>query len=112
MLIHRISFLGIERTKQTLLETYIKPALRSATLGDILSNLQSAIDGLNRLGIFDNVNIVLDTIGEKDGNGPVELVDVIVKVKEKGLLLSKMDTSVGDSEGRLVIIILFNGAHT
>ncbi|KAI9139371.1 surface antigen-domain-containing protein [Paraphysoderma sedebokerense] len=101
MLIHRISFLGIERTKQTLLETYIKPALRSATLGDILSNLQSAIDGLNRLGIFDNVNIVLDTIGEKDGNGPVELVDVVVKVKEKGLLLSKMDTSVGDSEGRL-----------
>ncbi|KAJ3178147.1 hypothetical protein HDU87_003699 [Geranomyces variabilis] len=85
--VHSIRIDGITHTRSTLVEQLVSPILQSETLGDVIAESREACQRLNRLGVFRDVAVTLDTpprgveAGGAAGVGR-ELVDVVLTVKE------------------------------
>ncbi|KAJ3168256.1 hypothetical protein HDU88_001696 [Geranomyces variabilis] len=83
--VHSIRIDGITHTRSTLVEQLVSPILQSETLGDVIAESREACQRLNRLGVFRDVAVTLDTPprGVEAGGGVgKELVDVVLTVKE------------------------------
>ncbi|KAI8591407.1 surface antigen-domain-containing protein [Geranomyces variabilis] len=83
--VHSIRIDGITHTRSTLVEQLVSPILQSETLGDVIAESREACQRLNRLGVFRDVAVTLDTPPrsvEAGGGVGKELVDVVLTVKE------------------------------
>ncbi|KAK6519501.1 hypothetical protein TWF281_003330 [Arthrobotrys megalospora] len=104
-----ITILGAPRTRRSFLERLVKPALDRSdqgdfTLKDALRELSKAINGLQHFEIFQpNIPFYIDTPTDysydpKTPNNPIPL-SAVIKVKEKGRVLLKSGTDLGNTEG-------------
>ncbi|XP_055506187.1 sorting and assembly machinery component 50 homolog B [Leucoraja erinacea] len=92
---------GISRTKDDLLVYEIADVFKAKNLIDVMKKSHEARERLLRLGIFRNVEVLIDTAqGEEalaDG------LDVIFEVKEMRRLTGSYNTMVGNNEGSMVL---------
>ncbi|CAG8477879.1 14972_t:CDS:2, partial [Gigaspora rosea] len=86
--IHSFRINGTKRTRQALLESVIYDALQARTLGTIIDEVRVAADKLNRLDIFQYVDVFLNS-----SNDPRTL-DVILSVEEKSRFWIKTGTEI------------------
>ncbi|KAI9016010.1 surface antigen-domain-containing protein [Hyaloraphidium curvatum] len=103
---------GAEYTSQSLFDIALEPLYRARTLGAVVAETQKLVNRLRRLGIFEDVGVVLDS--SKGGVVPLEreeeLVDVALVVKERKRLWAKTGTEVGTSGGNLNTSVNFRNA--
>lgn len=91
---------GIKWTNSSLIEKEIQPALKASTFGEIIQELNQACHRLSHLGIFKEMDVVIDTSPEY--RDKYNEVDVTIIVKEKPRLFLKTGTEIGSDEGSLV----------
>ncbi|GAB5587348.1 hypothetical protein Unana1_02248 [Umbelopsis nana] len=111
--IHSLRVLGTERTRESFLRLATASSFTGMTVADIINNVQKTADQLQRLDIFDSVNVILDT--SKDPFAAKDALDVIFQVKEKSRFFLKTGTEIGNGEGNMngsiVIRNVFGGAE-
>lgn len=98
--IHSLRVLGTERTRESFLRLATASSFTGMTVADIINNVQKTADQLQRLDIFDSVNVILDT--SKDPFAAKDALDVIFQVKEKSRFFLKTGTEIGNGEGNMV----------
>ncbi len=102
---------GSEYTRQSLFSACLDPVYRARTLGDVLGETQRLVNRLKRLGIFDEVHVMLDKskmpfeVGSED-----EGVDLVLLVKERKRLWAKTGTEMGATGGNLNTSVNFRNA--
>ncbi|KAL4421736.1 hypothetical protein ABPG77_002352 [Micractinium sp. CCAP 211/92] len=92
--VDRILLVGLERTKQDLVEAELRRLKHGRTLEEIRDAAMAAHDELMALDIFDAVDLVL-TEGSKGGS----TCTVVARFKEKGMLRLHAGTYVQGTEG-------------
>eukprot|EP00039_Didymoeca_costata_P020693 m.342123 g.342123 ORF g.342123 m.342123 type:complete len:490 (+) comp20967_c0_seq1:19-1488(+) len=90
VLVKNVYIDGLKKTDESLITRHLEPILQAKTLEDLLSASTDAQNELNALGIFKEVEIKLDSHKGRAGQ-----VDLLVEVKEKGLLDLTVQTSAG-----------------
>ncbi|KAI9092890.1 surface antigen-domain-containing protein [Phlyctochytrium arcticum] len=93
--VNSIRIEGIDYTRRSIVENLVKPVLASQNLGDIISESREACHRLNRLGVFKDVRVTLDTPQDTYGTEG-ELVDVVVNVKEGPRLYARTGADVSN----------------
>lgn len=73
-----VRFLGIERTKQDILEVAVERCLHVNTFGELTKALSSTSEQLSRLEIFKEMRFIIDR-ADKDG----DQVIIRIEVKER-----------------------------
>ena len=66
--VHDVIISGNTRTKDYVIERHLQSARAAQTVGELASTLEDAQDGLERLNLFESVQVVADS-------GPKELPD-------------------------------------
>lgn len=92
--------LGTERTRDSFLKLATANTFTGMTIADIINDVQHTADRLQRLDIFDSVNVILDT--SRDPFAAKDAFDVIFSVKEKSRFFLKTGTEIGNGEGNMV----------
>uniref|UniRef100_A0A8C1I326 SAMM50 sorting and assembly machinery component n=1 Tax=Cyprinus carpio carpio TaxID=630221 RepID=A0A8C1I326_CYPCA len=92
---------GLGRTKEDILTYEIADVFRAKNLIDVMKKSHEARQRLLRLGIFRNVEVVIDTAEGADAlpNG----LDVTFEVKELRRMTGSYNTMVGNNEGSMVL---------
>uniref|UniRef100_A0A8C1TQC0 SAMM50 sorting and assembly machinery component n=1 Tax=Cyprinus carpio TaxID=7962 RepID=A0A8C1TQC0_CYPCA len=92
---------GLGRTKEDILTYEIADVFRAKNLIDVMKKSHEARQKLLRLGIFRNVEVVIDTAEGADAlpNG----LDVTFEVKELRRMTGSYNTMVGNNEGSMVL---------
>ncbi|XP_051548578.1 sorting and assembly machinery component 50 homolog A [Myxocyprinus asiaticus] len=92
---------GLGRTKEDILTYEIADVFRAKNLIDVMKKSHEARQRLLRMGIFRNVEVVIDTAEGADAlpNG----LDVTFEVKELRRLTGSYNTMVGNNEGSMVL---------
>ncbi|XP_053487216.1 sorting and assembly machinery component 50 homolog A [Ictalurus furcatus] len=92
---------GLGRTKEDILTYEIADVFRAKNLIDVMKKSHDARQRLLRLGIFRQVEVVIDTSHGVDAlpNG----LDVTFEVKELRRLTGSYNTMVGNNEGSMVL---------
>lgn len=98
--IHSLRVLGTERTRDSFLKLATANTFTGMTIADIINDVQHTADRLQRLDIFDSVNVILDT--SRDPFAAQDAFDVIFSVKEKSRFFLKTGTEIGNGEGNMV----------
>jgi hypothetical protein len=98
--VHSLRVLGTERTRNSFLKLATNNTFSGMTVADIINDVQQTADKLQRLDIFDSVNVILDT--SKDPFAAKDAIDVIFSVKEKSRFFLKTGTEIGNGEGNMV----------
>ncbi|KAJ3146274.1 hypothetical protein HDU86_000490 [Geranomyces michiganensis] len=84
--VHSIRIDGVTHTRPALVEQLVAPILQSETLGDVIAESREACQRLNRLGVFRDVGVTLDTPPRGAEASALaagkELVDVVLTVQE------------------------------
>lgn len=103
---------GSEFTKQSLFSACLEPVYRARTLGEVLGETQRLVNRLKRLGIFEDVDILLDKSRlpmippeQQDSS-----IDLVLIVKERKRLSAKTGTEMGSSGGNVNTSISFRNA--
>ncbi|KAI8583168.1 hypothetical protein K450DRAFT_224520 [Umbelopsis ramanniana AG] len=111
--VHSLRVLGTERTRDSFLKLATSNTFTGMTIADIINDVQHTADRLQRLDIFDSVNVILDT--SRDPFAAKDAFDVIFSVKEKSRFFLKTGTEIGNGEGNMngsvVIRNVFGGAE-
>uniref|UniRef100_UPI00398EF9AB sorting and assembly machinery component 50 homolog n=1 Tax=Pristiophorus japonicus TaxID=55135 RepID=UPI00398EF9AB len=101
VIVQHVHIDGISRTKDDLLVYEIADVFKAKNLIEVMKKCHEARERLLRLGIFRNVEVLIDTAqGEEalsDG------LDVIFEVKEMRRLTGSYNTMVGNNEGSMVL---------
>uniref|UniRef100_A0A4W4H1N5 POTRA domain-containing protein n=1 Tax=Electrophorus electricus TaxID=8005 RepID=A0A4W4H1N5_ELEEL len=92
---------GLGRTKEDILTYEIADVFQAKNLIDVMKKSHDARQRLLRLGIFRQVEVVIDTSEGEDAlpNG----LDVTFEVKELRRLTGSYNTMVGNNEGSMVL---------
>uniref|UniRef100_A0A8B9LG35 Sorting and assembly machinery component 50 homolog A n=1 Tax=Astyanax mexicanus TaxID=7994 RepID=A0A8B9LG35_ASTMX len=92
---------GLGRTKEDVLTYEIADVFRAKNLIDVMKKSHDARQKLLRLGIFRQVEVVIDTAEGEDAlpNG----LDVTFEVKELRRMTGSYNTMVGNNEGSMVL---------
>ncbi|XP_078581194.1 sorting and assembly machinery component 50 homolog [Branchiostoma floridae x Branchiostoma japonicum] len=98
--VERVHVDGLGRTKDDIIVREVKDVLNSTSFEDVILRSHHAKMRLERLGIFKNVGIFIDTSKgpEADPNG----LEVTFEVKELRPLTGTANTMVGNNEGSMV----------
>ncbi|XP_048405332.1 sorting and assembly machinery component 50 homolog isoform X3 [Stegostoma tigrinum] len=92
---------GISRTKDDLLVYEIADVFKAKNLIEVMKKSHEARERLLRLGIFRNVEVLIDTAQGEEA--VAEGLDVIFEVKEMRRLTGSYNTMVGNNEGSMVL---------
>ncbi|XP_060695446.1 sorting and assembly machinery component 50 homolog isoform X1 [Hemiscyllium ocellatum] len=92
---------GISRTKDDLLIYEIADVFKAKNLIEVMKKSHEARERLLRLGIFRNVEVLIDTAEGEEALA--EGLDVIFEVKEMRRLTGSYNTMVGNNEGSMVL---------
>ncbi|TPX44362.1 hypothetical protein SeMB42_g04372 [Synchytrium endobioticum] len=99
---------GAQRTRPWVIEKHILPILDKdsvQTIGDVLFSSQRACQQLTKLGIFESVQVILDTPHDTytvtEGIQGKEVVDVIIDVKETNLVTAKSYVDMETHDARM-----------
>ncbi|CAG8465561.1 667_t:CDS:10 [Diversispora eburnea] len=113
--IHSFHIKGTKRTRQSLFESVINPALGAKTFSKILNEINIAADKLQRLDIF-QYPIYIEFDCSKDPLAQPDAIDVILSVEEKSRFWIKTGTEIGNDSGSANISLnirnVFGGAET
>jgi len=98
--VDQVNIEGYWRTKKDILIPGIKRVLEATTFKELLDLAFEAKNNLMDLGIFNEVDMLIDTSSDHSvhPNG----YDVTFQVKEKRLLTSSTGTQIGNSEGNML----------
>ncbi|MGH0115686.1 UNVERIFIED_CONTAM: hypothetical protein FKN15_038009 [Acipenser sinensis] len=101
VVVQRVHIDGLGRTKDDLLGYEIAEVFTATNLIDVMKKSHEAREKLLRLGIFRQVEVVIDTSDGEDAlsNG----VDVTFEVAELRRLTGSYNTMVGNNEGSMVL---------
>ncbi|KAG2459920.1 SAM5A protein, partial [Polypterus senegalus] len=101
VIVQRVHIDGLGRTKEDFLGYEIAELFTAKNLIDVMKKAHEAREKLLRLGIFRQVEVVIDTCQEEDAlpNG----LDVTFEVKEMRRLTGSYNTMVGNNEGSMVL---------
>lgn len=92
---------GISRTKDDLLIYEIADVFKAKNLIEVMKKSHEARERLLRLGIFRNVDVLIDTAHGEEALA--EGLDVIFEVTEMRRLTGSYNTMVGNNEGSMVL---------
>lgn len=99
--VQRVIIDGLGRTKNDIVEKAVKPIFSSQTFADMVNSSSRAKKRLQKLGLFTQIDIEVDTSKAKSASE--DGYDVIFHVKEPTYpMKGKIGTEFGDSEGHLV----------
>jgi outer membrane protein insertion porin family len=98
--IHSFQIHGAKKTRRSLFESVIYPALQVRTLGSVIDEVHITADKLNRLDIFKHIDVLLDK--SNDQFAQPEAIDVILSVEEKSRFWIKTGTEIGNDAGSAV----------
>lgn len=84
------------------METATSPVLNSSTIADVVNEAQNVAERLQRLDIFDGVQVLLDRASDTDPLAAPDSINVVYQVKEKSRLFIKTGTEIGNNEGNMV----------
>ncbi|KAI8065722.1 surface antigen-domain-containing protein [Gongronella butleri] len=114
--VNSISILGTRHTRPGFLETATEEVLKSKTVADVINSSQTVAEKLVMLGIFDDVQILLDKASDHDPLAAPDSINVVYQVKEKNRFMIKTGTEIGNNEGTmngsLTIRNVFGGGET
>ncbi|RIA91800.1 surface antigen-domain-containing protein [Glomus cerebriforme] len=112
--IHSFQIHGTQKTRRSLFESVIYPALQARTLGSVIDEVRITADKLNRLDIFKHVDVLLDN--SNDPFAQPGAIDVILSAEEKSRFWIKTGTEIGNDAGSANISLnvrnVFGGAET
>jgi outer membrane protein insertion porin family len=98
--LHSLRVLGTERTRESFLKLATSSTFAGMTVADVINNVQETAEKLQRLDIFDSVNVILDT--SRDPFAARDALDCVLQVKEKSRFFLKTGTEIGNGEGNMV----------
>ncbi|XP_062339133.1 sorting and assembly machinery component 50 homolog B isoform X1 [Osmerus eperlanus] len=101
VVVQNVNIEGLGRTKEDLLGYEISEVFNAKNLIDVMNKSHIARQKLLRLGIFKEVEVLIDTSEGKDAlpNG----LDVTFEVTEMKRLTGSYNTMVGNNEGSMVL---------
>ncbi|CAN2391359.1 sorting and assembly machinery component [Pristimantis euphronides] len=101
VVVHHVYVDGLGRTKDDLLKYEIKEVFKAKNVIDVMKKAHEARKKLLRLGIFRQVDVLIDTCQDDDAhpNG----VDVTFEVTELRRVTGSYNTMVGNNEGSMVL---------
>ncbi|CAM0135127.1 unnamed protein product [Umbelopsis sp. WA50703] len=97
--LHSLRVLGTERTRESFLKLATSSTFAGMTVADVINNVQETAEKLQRLDIFDSVNVILDT--SRDPFAARDALDCVLQVKEKSRFFLKTGTEIGNGEGNM-----------
>ncbi|KAG9461340.1 hypothetical protein GDO78_017206, partial [Eleutherodactylus coqui] len=99
VVVQRVHFEGLARTKDDLLMYEIADVFKAKSLIDVMRKSHEAREKLLRLGVFRQVEVLVDTCQDDDAlpNG----LDVTFEVTELRRLTGSYNTMVGNNEGSM-----------
>ncbi|XP_041072129.1 sorting and assembly machinery component 50 homolog [Carcharodon carcharias] len=101
VIVQHVHIDGISRTKDDLLVYEIADVFKAKNLIEVMKKSHEARERLLRLGIFRNVEVLIDTAQGEEALS--EGLDVIFEVKEMRRLTGSYNTMVGNNEGSMVL---------
>ncbi|XP_067906965.1 sorting and assembly machinery component 50 homolog B [Heterodontus francisci] len=101
VIVQHVHIDGISRTKDDLLVYEIADVFKAKNLIEVMKKSHEARERLLRLGIFRNVEVLIDTA--QGDEALVDGLDVIFEVKEMRRLTGSYNTMVGNNEGSMVL---------
>ncbi|KAE8613173.1 hypothetical protein XENTR_v10007609 [Xenopus tropicalis] len=101
VVVQRVHFEGLGRTKDDLIAHEIGQVFKAKNLIEVMRKSHEAREKLLRLGVFRNVEVLIDTCEGEDAlpNG----LDVTFEVTELRRLTGSYNTMVGNNEGSMVL---------
>ncbi|CAJ0964025.1 unnamed protein product [Ranitomeya imitator] len=101
VVVQRVHFEGLGRTKDDLVMAEIADVFKAKNLIDVMRKSHEAREKLLRMGIFREVEVLVDTCPDDDAlpNG----LDVTFEVTELRRLTGSYNTMVGNNEGSMVL---------
>ncbi|KAM6384136.1 sorting and assembly machinery component 50 homolog isoform 3-T3 [Alca torda] len=105
VVVQHVHFDGLGRTKDDIIMYEISDVFKAKNLIDVMRKSHEARERLLRLGIFRQVEVLIDTCQGDDAlpNG----LDVIFEVTELRRLTGSYNTMVGNNEGSMVLGLKF-----
>ncbi|OXB61760.1 hypothetical protein ASZ78_002325 [Callipepla squamata] len=105
VVVQHVHFDGLGRTKDDIIMYEISDVFKAKNLIDVMRKSHEAREKLLRLGIFRQVEVLIDTCQGDDAlpNG----LDVIFEVTELRRLTGSYNTMVGNNEGSMVLGLKF-----
>ncbi|KAL5878069.1 hypothetical protein ACKVWC_007215 [Pyricularia oryzae] len=120
--VNAINIHGANNIRRGFLDPIVKPLVddennAATTLGDVLGRLETVTTKLARFDLFKKEpEIWLSSAGESDPLAAVTDLNIDIKVTERGRLMLKTGTDLGDTEGsaygNLLLRNVFGGAET
>ncbi|KAH9427402.1 hypothetical protein MCOR02_012306 [Pyricularia oryzae] len=120
--VNAINIHGANNLRRGFLDPIVKPLVddennAATTLGDVLGRLETVTTKLARFDLFKKEpEIWLSSAGESDPLAAVTDLNIDIKVTERGRLMLKTGTDLGDTEGsaygNLLLRNVFGGAET
>ncbi|KAM4035653.1 sorting and assembly machinery component 50 homolog [Anomaloglossus baeobatrachus] len=101
VVVQRVHFEGLGRTKEDLVMYEISEVFKAKNLIDVMRKSHEAREKLLRMGIFRQVEVLVDTCQDDDAvpNG----LDVTFEVTELRRVTGSYNTMVGNNEGSMVL---------
>lgn len=101
VVVQHVHFDGLERTKDDIIICEIGEVFKAKNLIEVMRRSHEAREKLLRLGIFRQVDVLIDTCHGEDAlpNG----LDVTFEVTELRRLTGSYNTMVGNNEGSMVL---------
>ncbi|OCT88055.1 hypothetical protein XELAEV_180166831mg, partial [Xenopus laevis] len=101
VVVQRVHFEGLGRTKDDLVAHEIGQVFKAKNLIEVMRKSHEAREKLLRLGVFRNVEVLIDTCEGEDAvpNG----LDVTFEVTELRRVTGSYNTMVGNNEGSMVL---------
>ncbi|KAI6351109.1 hypothetical protein MCOR25_010139 [Pyricularia grisea] len=120
--VNAINIHGANNLRRGFLDRIVKPLVddennAATTLGDVLGRLETVTTKLARFDLFKKEpEIWLSSAGDSDPLAAVTDLNIDIKVTERGRLMLKTGTDLGDTEGsaygNLLLRNVFGGAET
>ncbi|KAG9307255.1 hypothetical protein G9A89_017083 [Geosiphon pyriformis] len=112
--IHSFRIYGAKKTRPSLFEAVLNPALKVSTLGGVIDQTIEATNRLQRLDIFKEVDVMLDTA--TDPLASPGALDVKLYLEEKSRFWVKTGTEIANNAGSANVSLnirnIFGGAET
>jgi len=78
---------GNERTRDTFIKSELKESMESTNMRELYSNLSKVTSNMRSLGIYESLELNVETC---KGDGGSYDVDLVVNMKEKGIPMLKV----------------------
>ncbi|KAI9319661.1 surface antigen-domain-containing protein [Dichotomocladium elegans] len=99
--VNAVFLLGTHATRPGFLENITTPVLNAKTIAEVVNRSQTVAEQLQRLDIFDHVQVVLDRATDMDPLAAPGSINVLYRIKEKSRLFIKTGTEIGNNEGNM-----------